>query len=99
MGESGDARICPVILLVVHVRLACGNEQAVLCGASSRRCKPFCISARLIIPLYIHKLTTCGGLVQCLVTWGLASVHGCAVDVAATSILFLGGGSDQDELA
>ena len=44
MGESGDALIRPVILLVVHVRLACGGGQAMLCGASSRRCKPFWIS-------------------------------------------------------
>ena len=39
MGESGDALVRPVILLVVHVRLTYGGEQAVLCGASSRRCK------------------------------------------------------------
>ena len=45
MGESSDILIRPVILLVVHARLACGGEQAVFCGASSRRCKPFCISA------------------------------------------------------
>ena len=37
MGESGDILIRPVILLVVNVRLARGSEQAVLCGASSRR--------------------------------------------------------------
>ena len=39
MGECGDALVRPVILLVVHVRLTYGGEQAVLCGASSRRCK------------------------------------------------------------
>ena len=47
MSESGDIVIRPVVLLVAHVRLARGGEQAVFCGASSRRCKPlhysFCL--------------------------------------------------------
>ena len=30
MGESGEALVHLVILLVVHVRLACGGEQAVV---------------------------------------------------------------------
>ena len=33
MGESSDILICPIILLVVHVRLARGGELAVFCGA------------------------------------------------------------------
>ena len=51
MGESGDALIRPIVLLVVHVRLACGGEQAVFCGASSRRCTPF-VEVRAVDPGY-----------------------------------------------
>ena len=59
MGESGDTLIRPVILLVVHVRLARGGEQAVFCGASSRRCKPFCISECRRPRICYDKSTSC----------------------------------------
>ena len=42
--SMSDALVRPVTFLVVHARLAGGGEQAVLCGASARRCKPFWIS-------------------------------------------------------
>ena len=59
MGESGGALIRPVILAGVHVRSACGAEQAVLCGASSRRCKPFWISACLRPRIGYDTSTSC----------------------------------------
>ena len=37
MGELGDTLIRPVILLVVHIRLACGGEQAVVWPVVSLR--------------------------------------------------------------
>ena len=39
MGESSDALVRPIIFLGVHVRLAGGGQQAVLCGASAHCCK------------------------------------------------------------